>query len=127
MTIKRYHQNDYPVVHDLIISEGDDWIEYAQTKKSEYQQALHQSLTFIMMENDICIGYIRCRDDDGFGIYVYDLLVRQGYRGHHYGKLLIDHVKSLYPSDDFYVMSDVDPYYIKQGYERIGSIFQVKS
>lgn len=127
MIIKQYDQYDYPSVLDLIISEGEEWVEYALSKKEAYQQALHSSITFIMMQDDLCIGYIRCRDDDGFGIYVYDLLVHQGYRGHHYGKMMIDHVKSHYPEDDFYIMSDVDPYYIKQGYERIGSIFQVKS
>lgn len=126
MIIKPYHSSDYPAVLDLIISEGEEWIEYTLTKKNEYHQALVLSLTFIMMEDDICIGYIRCRDDDGFGVYVYDLLVRQDYRGRHYGKQLLEHVGNLYPDQDFYIMSDVDPYYIKQGYTRVGSIFQVK-
>lgn len=126
MIIKPYHSSDYPAVLDLIISEGEEWIEYTMTKKNEYHQALFRSLTFIMMEDDICIGYIRCRDDDGFGVYVYDLLVRQDYRGRHYGKQLIEHVRNLYPEQDFYIMSDVDPYYIKQGYTKVGSIFQVK-
>jgi len=126
MIIKPYHSSDYPAVLDLIISEGEEWIEYTLTKKNEYHQALVRSLTFIMMEDDICIGYIRCRDDDGFGVYVYDLLVRQDYRGRQYGKQLIEHVRNSYPDQDFYIMSDVDSYYIKQGYTRVGSIFQVK-
>jgi ribosomal protein S18 acetylase RimI-like enzyme len=124
--IQRYTEDEACYVFDLIESEGEDWIEYALTKKDEYKRALSQSITYVMMDQKLCIGYIRCKEDDGFGVYVYDLLVRQGYRGHHYGKKMIEYVKSLYPKQDFYIMSDIDPYYMKQGYTRVGSIFQVK-
>ena len=69
---------------------------------------------------------MRCRDDNGFGIYVYDLLVRKSYRGHGIGRKLIEYLCIKHPLDTVYVMSDVDEYYQKQGYRREGSIFQVQ-
>lgn len=120
MEIRLYHQTYEQPLFDLIQSDPE-WLEYIKFKP-KYIQALEQSSVFVMIENDQCIGFIRGKDDAGFGFYVYDLLVRKDKRGHGYGKALIDHVRHLY--QPVYVMSDVDPYYEKIGMVKIGSIFE---
>ena len=70
-------------------------------------------------------GYIRCRDDDGFGVYIYDLLVDKTSRGKSFGRMLMDRVRSHFPNETVYVMSDVDAYYEKQGYQREGTIWKL--
>jgi GNAT superfamily N-acetyltransferase len=120
MEILSYNHTYEVQLFDLIQSDPE-WLEYIEFKQ-KYIQALEQSSAFIMMENEQCIGFIRGKDDAGFGFYVYDLLVRKDKRGHGYGKVLIDHVRNLY--QPVYVMSDVDPYYEKIGLTKIGSIFE---
>ena len=66
-------------------------------------------------------GYARCREDDGFGVNIYDLLVRKTHRGKQIGKTLMERVFKDFPNQAIYVMSDVDPYYEKLGYRREGS------
>lgn len=106
--------------------EGPEWEEYYKIKREQYRKVLEASITYLAFDEDVLCGYIRCRDDDGFGIYIYDLLVDKKYRGRSYGKMLMDHVCVEFPDDTVYVMSDVDEYYKKQGYSREGSIFIVK-
>jgi GNAT superfamily N-acetyltransferase len=120
MEILSYNRTHETQLFDLIHSDPE-WSEYLQFKQ-RYIQALEQSVVFMLMDKDVCIGFIRGKDDSGFGFYVYDLLVRKDNRGHGYGKALIDHVRSLY--QPVYVMSDVDAYYEKIGMTKIGSIFE---
>jgi ribosomal protein S18 acetylase RimI-like enzyme len=72
-------------------------------------------------------GYARCREDDGFGVYIYDLLVRKTHRGKPIGKALMERVLNDFPNQPIYVMSDVDPYYEKLGYRKVGSIFEIRA
>jgi hypothetical protein len=39
--------------------------------------------------------------------------------------MLVAQAAADYAQQPVYVMSDVDPYYEKQGYQRVGSIFEV--
>lgn len=82
---------------------------------------------YVLKEYDQLWGYVRCRDDDGFGTYIYDLLVDRSKRGNDYGRLLMEKVVQAYPEAPVYVMSDVNPYYEKLGYEKEGTIFIVTS
>jgi len=77
------------------------------------------------MEGQELCGYIRCRDDDGFGIYIYNLPAAGSHRGKNYGRLLLDKVKAGFPGNDLYVISDVDEYYQKQGFVREGIFFKL--
>ena len=43
------------------------------------------------------------------------------------GKKLMERTSSEFPNTDVYVLSDVDPYYTKLGYQKEGSIFKVKA
>ena len=74
--------------------------------------------------NRLC-AYVRSLDDCGFYIYVCDLLVRKSDRGKQIGRKLMERVVDDYPNQTVYVMSDVDAYYVKQGYHREGSVFEV--
>lgn len=125
--IRRYGPNDEALLFGLIERAGEEWTEYCKgSGRRKYQQALAHSLCYLLFEEDQLCGYARCRDDDGFGVYVYDLLVDERYRGKAYGRALMERVCEYFPEDTVYVMSDVDPYYEKLGYQREGSVFIVR-
>lgn len=93
-------------------------------EQERYQLALHLSTVFVLLINDQICGYIRCKEDDGYGVYVYDLLVHRDVRGQALGKRLMDHVYAYFNHQPLYIMSDEDGYYERLGYARIGSIYQ---
>ncbi len=127
MDIRLYSVQDEMKMRELLFSEGEDWSCYsADAAFEKYKQALQSSLVYVAYEGDTLCGYVRCRNDDGFGIYVYDLLVKKPYRGRSLGRLLMERVCADFPSDTVYVMSGVDAYYEKLGYPREGSIFMVR-
>lgn len=119
-------RNDIPLVFQLLESEGADWEVYCHNEnKNRYRNALKKSFVHVAMEKEKCIGYVRYKTDEGFGITVFDLLVGRDYRGHQYGKKLLESVSWEYPSQTIYVMSDEDAYYQKLGYHQAGTIFIV--
>jgi len=127
MEIKKYGKADEPLLFDMLVDEGDEWSDYhGPAGRDKYIKALDSSITYIACDETLVCGYVRCREDDGFGVYVYDLLVRKSYRGKQIGKFLIERVRQDFQGQTVYVMSDVDPYYEKLGYCRVGSIFEVK-
>lgn len=126
MEIRRYHKTDESLLFDLLMDEGEEWKGYhGPDARNQYIKALESSVTYVACEENLICGYTRCREDDGFGVYVYDLLVRKTHRGKQLGKSLMERVYKDYPHQAIYVMSDVDAYYEKLGYEKEGSIFQV--
>ncbi len=124
--IKEYQLQYEEELFTLLQNEGEEWSEYWKSKKPQYQKALQNSLAYLIFENNTLCGYLRLRDDDGFGIYIYDLLVDKNFRGNHYGKMLMDYVLEKFPNDEVYVMSDVDEYYKRFDYEVEGTIFSLK-
>lgn len=127
MKIKRYSTTDEELLFNLLVDEGDDWSDYhGEAGRNKYIKALATSITYIACDDSLIYGYVRCREDNGFGIYVYDLLVRKSHRGKQIGKSLVQQVCQDFPDQPVYVMSDEDPYYEKAGYHRVGSIFAVK-
>ena len=128
MEIRQYIKADESLLFDLLVDEGDEWSCYhGPDSRDKYIKALESSITYIACDGLLVCGYVRCREDDGFGVYTYDLLVRKSYRGRQLGKTLMERVCQDFPSQTIYVMSDVDPYYEKLGYRREGSIFEVKA
>jgi ribosomal protein S18 acetylase RimI-like enzyme len=115
-------QNMFDMVRDM----GADWSDYS-SDTAKFARALNGSIVFVAYDNagKMC-GYIRCRDDDGYGIYIYDLLVIPTHRGKNIGRELINRVAAEFPTAPIYAMSDADPYYEKQNFPRIGSVFQVR-
>jgi len=126
--VKEYERlADEGRLFQLICNQGEDWSDYwCESGWARYKNPLTQSVTYVAYAGDALCGYIRCRDDDGFGVYIYDLLVDKAHRGHKVGALLAEAVCKAYPGKPVYVMSDVDIYYEKQGYEKIGSIFSIQ-
>lgn len=123
--IRRYNKTrDESKLMELIRAE-EGW-DYADDHMAEkYKTALDNSVTFVAYTNDVLTGYSRSLDDCGFYIYVCDLLVKPAYRGRNIGRKLMECLYDEYPGQTVFVMSDVDEYYKKVDYERIGSIFEV--
>lgn len=119
---------DEEALMSLLIDQGQDWACYWATEvNARYRQALRRSLTFVAYDNAVLVGYVRALDDQGFYIYVCDLLVDPASRGQHLGRKLMETLVTDYPGQTVYVMSDVDPYYEKLGYVKAGSVFEVTS
>lgn len=116
-------KDDVGNIFEMIKEEG--WTDYYKGSScSKYVLALESSITYVAYKGDDICGYIRCREDDGFGVYVYDLLVRKKFRGEGIGKQLMDKIHSKYNPQPLYVMSDVDAYYEKLGYLKEGTVFK---
>jgi predicted GNAT family N-acyltransferase len=125
--IRKYEKNDSIMMMELIEVEGEDWSSYYEgTGRDKYLNSLEKSITYVKIKDDQIVGYIRAIDDFGFDVYICDLLVSSDERGHQYGYDLIQSIISHFSNRDIYVMSDVDLYYIKQGFKKIGSIFKVE-
>jgi len=125
--IRRYVDNDASALLELIESEGEAWASYYQeSTRSNYLNSIRDSITYVMIINEKIIGYIRAIDDHGFEVLICDLLVSKDKRGNHYGLKLIQSIQSHFPNREIYVMSDVDPYYNKEGFKKIGSIFKIE-
>ncbi len=121
--IRKYDpERDYEKLLNVIKSEGEEWGDYL---KPVYQDSLKQTITYVSYANGELCGYIRSINDSGLYIWVVDLLVDQNFRGHSIGKQLLNRVATDHPGQDTYVMSDVDEYYEKQGFEKEGSIFKI--
>jgi len=126
--IRNYNPaGDEKKLFDMMQEEGLEWKgHWGEEGAPKYKAALAQCIVFVAYEKDELCGFARCRNDDGFGVYIYDLLVRKQKRGKNIGRGLMDKVCETFPGDVVYVMSDVDIYYEKQGYSREGSIFIVR-
>ena len=118
--IRKYNESRDAVALFEMMRLEDDWGEYSNDKKSEskYKIALNNDIVYVAYEDDSLCGFIRVRNDHGYGVYIHDLLVHKNYRGKSYGKALIEHVCKNHKGT-VYVMSDVDDYYHKQGYTEI--------
>ena len=126
MIIRRYKKSDEIKVMQIIELEGDEWDCYSASDVSEkYKKALKNSLTYVACENEELCGYSRSLNDNDFYIYVCDLLVTPKFRGQNIGRQLMECIYNDYPDVTVYVMSDVDGYYKKVGYNREGSVFEV--
>lgn len=127
MTIREYTQIDADSLFALIQREGEEWEAYWKGDgRKKYENALSNCLTYLILEDDELCGYVRVRDDDGFGTYVMDLLVDKKHRGKEYGRLLMERVCHEYPDNEVYVLGDVYPYYEKLGYKEEGKVYNVK-
>ncbi len=122
--IKKYeHLEQYNQLMELIKSEGEEWEDYLKPK---YKTALQNSFTYVAyISNKLC-GYSRSVNDNDLYIWIVDLLVDKNHRGNAIGEKLMQCLVKDFPAQDILVMSDVDEYYTKLGYEKEGSIFLVK-
>ncbi len=124
MSIRRYTEADAAALFALLRTEGEEWSDYLGAEE-RYRRALRSGVTYVAPDGEALAGFVRCREDDGFGVYVYDLLVRRDCRGQGLGRALMDAVFADFSGQPVYVLSDVDVYYEKLGYARAGSVFAV--
>lgn len=121
--IRNYvESSDYSQLTKLIESEGDEWKEYL---KPNYKKALVNSITFVAFVDDHLCGFCRAINDSDLFIWIIDLLVDKNFRGLSIGKQLMERIAEEHPNNDVYVMSDVDSYYEKCGYQKAGSIYKI--
>lgn len=122
--IKKYeHLEQYNQLMELIKSEGEEWEAYLKPK---YKTALQNSITYVAYIGNKLCGYSRSVNDNDLYIWIVDLLVDKNHRGNAIGEKLMQCLVKDFPAQDILVMSDVDEYYTKLGYEKEGSIFLVK-
>ena len=125
MEIRRYTKQDEQQLFNLMEREGEEWMDYwSEAGRPDYIQALEESTaTYVVIcEGQLC-GFVRCIGH--VTIYVDDLLVDADYRGREFGRYLMETVHQAYPDKEVYVLSDVDAYYAKLGYEKAGTVFAV--
>ena len=124
LKIRKYNPTlDYENLMKLIQSEGEEWKDYLNPN---YRKVLENSITYVALIEDELCGYSRSLSDSGLFVWVIDLLVNKNRRGLSIGKTLMECILTDFPDIDVFVMSDVDTYYDKLGYEKEGSIFKVK-
>ena len=126
-SVRRYEIADADQLFALIEREGEEWTYWQGANRVKYQKALDEGITYLAFDGKILCGYVRCRDDYGFGVYVLDLLVDKAYRGKEYGRLLMEQVCRDFPATTIYVLGDVYPYYKKLGYAEEGKVYIVKN
>lgn len=128
MEIRKYNESKDFEKMVLLFESEEDWNCYSgKDSIGRYKEALRKSISYVAYSDDKLAGYSRSIDDFGFYIYVCDLLVNKDFRGNSIGKQLMECLLKDFPNQEVYVMSDVDLYYKKLGYEIEGSIFKVKS
>ncbi len=104
IVIKKYTPANEYEVFALLDQGGDELSGYWRgLDRERFQKALASSITYLIYDSSVLGGLLRCRDDDGLGIFVYDLLVDKRYRGKGYGRLLIDFAAKDYPSGPIYL------------------------
>ncbi|MGM0395910.1 MAG: GNAT family N-acetyltransferase [Bacillota bacterium] len=127
MEIRKYQKElDEENLMEIIRAEGEEWACYwGDAVNRRYRLALENSITYVAYDDGEICGYSRSINDNGFYIYVCDLLVKKPCRGKGIGRMLMESIYGDYPLMTSYVMSDVDGYYNTLGYKREGSVFEV--
>ena len=92
LLIRKYTPDDEAALFTLIEREGEEWTYWQGENRSKYVKALENCIVYLAFEGDTLCGYARCCDDNGFGIYVFDLLVDKTHRGKEYGRLLMERI-----------------------------------
>ena len=124
MEIRKYTKQDEQQFFNLMEREGEEWIGcWGEAGKPEYLKALEADTTYVVICDDKLCGFVRYIGS--FTIYIDDLLVDKAYRGREFGRHLMEAVCKDHPNKEVYVMSDVDEYYSKVGYEKAGTLFAV--
>jgi len=124
MKVRRCAASDVDAVLVMVRDEGGELECYlGDGRENAFRAALESSITYLAFEDGALCGFARCRDDNGLGLYVYDLLVAGPYRGRGIGRELMMHICAQHRGETVDVLSDEDIYYEKLGFQRAGSVF----
>ena len=108
------------------ISEDPDWDIFSNdSAKDLYRKSLQNSATYVCYKNHEFCGFVRAMLDDGFAVYISELYVIPKWRNHKIGQSLLERIRSDFSSLTVYALSDEDAYYVKNGYTKIGSVFEL--
>ena len=129
ISIRHYNAEHENELFALIEREGEEWTEWQGENRAKYKIALAECIVYLVFEGKTLCGYVRARNDYGFGVYIMDLLVDKMHRGKEYGRMLMEKVCKDFTQDAVYVLggTDVYPYYEKLGYEVEGKVYVVQS
>jgi ribosomal protein S18 acetylase RimI-like enzyme len=109
------------------IEDDPNWKMFTNDDAIEtYKNSLKKSVTYVCHDNSEFCGYVRALLDEGFAIYVSELYVIPRFRNRRIGRLLLEQVKADFTNLTVYALSDEDAYYENMGYEKIGSVFELK-
>lgn len=125
MKISKYNpENDDDIF--AAITKDPDWEMFSKNAATEsYRKSLKNSVTYVCYNGNEFCGYLRAIPDDGFAVYVSELFVIHEWRNHKIGQSLLERIKSDYSGLSVYVLSDEDAFYVKKGYTKIGSVFEI--
>ncbi|MCG8338561.1 MAG: GNAT family N-acetyltransferase [Proteobacteria bacterium] len=120
----------YTIEHeaDVLTAIGEDpnWeFLISSDKKDFYKTCLLEGVSYVCYSNNEFCGYIRAILDPGFAVYISELFIVPKWRSKKIGQLLIEQVANENPKLTVYALSDEDAYYIKKGYKKIGSVFEI--
>lgn len=127
LSIKPYTAKDENELFALIEREGKEWTYWQGENRVKYKKALAECTVYLAFEGETLCGYVRARNDFGFGVYIMNLLVDKAYRGCEYGRMLMERICKDFPSGAVYVLGDVYPYYEKLGYKEEGKVYVVRA
>ena len=115
-----------PCFHCENLKKDKDWDIITNDKTiQKYKKALKSGITYVARSNDEFCGFIRAIDDEGISVYISELYVKENFRNIGIGNALIQRVKIDSNVNKIYALSDEDNYYIKNGYAKIGSVFEI--
>ncbi len=125
MKIRRYQQADEQSLFEFLKQAGYDYeMSWQDAGKAKYAQALQNSITYVVFDDEMLCGYARCKDDEGFGFYIYDLIIETSPKSRQLTKALISQIQQDFAKQAIYILSDADDYYEGLGCIKVGSIFQ---
>ena len=108
------------------IGKDPDWTFLTNhDKRDDYKKSLMNGVSYVCYSGNEFCGYVRAIQDIGFALYVSELFVVPEWRNKKIGQLLVEQFKSDFPNLTIYVLSDEDAYYLKKGYKKIGSVFEI--
>ncbi len=119
MEIRSYQKADYQSIYDLL--EEAAWQSFIDTHQTAYKESLNASLTYVAIENDKVIGFIRAISDGLYLTFIGEIIVAKEYRRNKIGTRLIHFLKQKHPTIKYELISDEDMFYHKNGFKTVGT------
>lgn len=120
MLVRAYiESNDYEQVSLILKEKGLN--QFLNENKETYMQALKNSESFVCIENDVILGYIRALSDFRVSTFICELLVKDDFKNQGVERLLLDKVEKLALYGSTELISNKNDFYKDENYVVIGS------